>query len=310
MKAAARNNVVDPLEQGAALVAAIWAEQPRAQFFCLAAKSESGLFREEWFEHADLDLISDVAREYEAQRNNLYFCTHGFRERTRRIVHAVASSFLWSDLDAINPSSCVLRPSIAWMTSPRRYAAVWRIDAPLLGRSMRNAINNKIMHGDRGGGCLTKLLRFPHSKNFKYRNGPRGAILWSEDTVHKLDEVLALLPPPPPAVRKQKHRPASTTPHKMLVGGEARPPVPAEIRERILQTLRRRLASPTAWDLRDRSWTLYDKIFKQAMRVGLDDSEIAQLVRGSELDKFRSVEDLRADIARSRVRLEERGELR
>lgn len=114
---------------------------------------------------------------------DLYFSVATFRSRGRRLVDTNSSSWLWADLDKVDPvflSEDHLHPTIAWESSPGHYQCLWRLDRSLppttlakLNRSLTYAIG-----ADRTGWDLTQVLRPPGTLNHKYSPTAEVSLLW------------------------------------------------------------------------------------------------------------------------------------
>ena len=131
----------------------LWRGQP-GKFFCIATKGEAG-WRNHFFTRAEFKDIDEFLAEHDEE--DLYWCPHGFIRRSRLAEHACESNLLWADLDMVDPRKLELKPTIAWETSSRRYAALWKLDAEP-SRGLRKRFNDAI-GPDTGGWCLSKVLR-------------------------------------------------------------------------------------------------------------------------------------------------------
>ena len=121
---------------------------------------------------------------------NVYWCPHLFSEARRREECAMPSQYAWVDLDEVDPRKLRYRPTIAIQTSPGRYQGLWEFDKPLL-KSMRKGLND-FCKGDSGGWMLTKVLRVPGCKNFKYDPPPRVKTLWDDGPLYRKNDMLKL----------------------------------------------------------------------------------------------------------------------
>lgn len=134
--------------------------------------------------------------------DDLYFTPMVFSRSRRAAEYAKASSRLWADLDEADPRQIdpVLYPTIAWETSPGRYAAVWCMGAMRQETTERGGENHRLtlaVGADPSGWDTTQLLRVPGSANNKpgYKKGTRGHLLWRErgsfpwDTIDDLPEL-------------------------------------------------------------------------------------------------------------------------
>lgn len=121
------------------------------------------------------------------QDDDLYFSPMVFSRPQRTRENAKATSRLWADLDESDPRKVdpVLRPSIAWETSPGRYAAVWCTSRVRPETTERGGENHRLtiaVGADPSGWDTTQLLRVPGSANNKpgYARKTRGRLLWAE----------------------------------------------------------------------------------------------------------------------------------
>ncbi len=120
---------------------------------------------------------------------------------------------MFADLDGVLPhKGRPLTPSIAWSTSPGNFQAVWLLAEGPPDRLRWAALNRRLTyatHADKGGWHASKLLRIPHTRN--YKRMPQvdlGHILWVTDKTYDYSELDAILPvevhlnafdsPPPP----------------------------------------------------------------------------------------------------------------
>lgn len=149
----------------------LWADQPGA-FFVISSKapgSERGM-KDRWFARASIGEAHAAALDLSASGRNVYFCPHGFDATRRQRLHAVDPHLLYSDLDAIDPTTLPHPPSVLIESSPGRYVGLWRTDKPAsehLNKRMTYACS-----GDHGGWDRTQLLRVPGTRNFKYDPPP------------------------------------------------------------------------------------------------------------------------------------------
>lgn len=121
----------------------------------------------------------------EHRDDELYFAPMMFSEPFRREEYAIVGNRLWADLDEVDPNGIEehLKPTIAWRTSPDRYAAVWCMNKERQNVTGAGRENQKLTHylgADPSGWDTTQLLRVPGSANNKaeYPKGTRGELLW------------------------------------------------------------------------------------------------------------------------------------
>ena len=159
------------------IVTRTWSKVPGDYFF-ICTKSQSGKWRDKAFSREDFDKVDDFIDENGDK--NLYWCIHGFSKPQRREEFAIRPKLLWADLDDADPRKMNgTKPTMAWESSPGRYAGVWHID-----RTMTKELNRRLSYSvgaDKGGWDLTQVLRIPGTTNYKYgKNGKPGKLLWNK----------------------------------------------------------------------------------------------------------------------------------
>lgn len=126
-----------------------------------------------------------------------YFCPVVFSHPKRKKEYALPTNLLWSDLDAVHPNSCRLRPSVAWESSPGRYQALWFLDRDIEPDEAAQ-LSKRIAYGDgadKGGWDLTQVLRIPGSINYKYPQRPPVSLLWASKQIkYTREEIWAAYP--------------------------------------------------------------------------------------------------------------------
>lgn len=130
--------------------------------------------------------------ESESQGKNIYWCPTLFSQPIRKKEYINKVQCLWADLDEVNPKKIEskLRPHLAYETSPKRFQCLWYLEEDYTPEDAESINRNITYHigADKGGWDLTQVLRIPGLKNFKYKNGPQGNILWNkEDNKRSLD---------------------------------------------------------------------------------------------------------------------------
>jgi hypothetical protein len=165
----------------------IWGPQ-RGPYFCLSTRHGNN-WREHFFTHDDFDELDDFIKEH--WRDDVYFCPHALSRKRRKGDHYVATKLLWADLDKVDPRSLRERPTIAWRTSPGRYAAIWALDAPPT-KALRRGFNRAI-GADDGGWIVTKVLRVPGTRNRKpdyAPNPPLVKLLWDDGPTFRVRDLM------------------------------------------------------------------------------------------------------------------------
>ena len=242
----------------------IWRQQPDGWFY-LATKTVNDAWRDKWFKKPTR---AEVAAFIAANGDrNLYFCPTPFREPRRIKANVIGSRFLWADLDAAKPERCKPLPQIAWASSPKRYAALWRLNdvhVPEVIEPTNRALSYAIVDADKTGWDLTQVLRIPGTKNYKYPDAPKGVLLWCRNNSLPLADFPD--PPLPPAVRSPIKR-----------KGKRKPP---SIRRATLWHLKQ----PKAYG--DRSRQLW-KLTNELLEAGCSDQEAFDLLWPSAWNKHR-----------------------
>jgi hypothetical protein len=101
---------------------------------------------------------------------------------------------LWADLDEVSPLSVPLRPTVAWESSPHRYAALWYLDEILTDEQLNRSWTH-LIGADKGGWDLTQVLRVPGTHNHKYPSKPLVKLMWDDPgIVYKEADIAAKLP--------------------------------------------------------------------------------------------------------------------
>lgn len=171
------------------LITDIWSEQP-GKFFCISTKSGAGKWKDHFFSREEFGNIRQFLRDYDD--HDIYFCPHGFNRRARRKEEAVLPSLLWADLDHANPTHMKPKPTIAIESSPGRYVGLWKLD-----ETMTEELNRRLTYhvdADHGGWDVTQVLRFPGTRNYKYRSQPKVRTLWSDGKEWKVSRLDKMLP--------------------------------------------------------------------------------------------------------------------
>jgi len=144
-----------------------------------------------WHDHS-FQTIEEAEAFLSTIDGDIYFSPTTYSKPQRKKENVLPSRWLWQDLDYVKPDEITPRPTIAWETSPGRYQALWRLDK-IYEPSEIEAINHHLadrVHADQGSWILTKVLRVPGSKNFKYPDHPQGRRLWSDGPTYTSQEVV------------------------------------------------------------------------------------------------------------------------
>jgi len=160
------------------IITEIWKNQP-GKFFCLSTKSAGGKWKDHFFSPDEFGEIKQFLKDFDD--HDIYFCPHGFNRRVRQKGEAVLPNLLWADLDFADPRGKEfkgLKPTIAIESSPGRFVGLW-----VLKDVMSEDVNRRLTYhldADHGGWDLTQVLRYPGTKNYKYKSQPRVRVLWDD----------------------------------------------------------------------------------------------------------------------------------
>lgn len=171
----------------------LWEQQVAniGDFFCVSTKSKSGKWKDHFFKWPiSYRELRDFFGKYSTDDYNLYFCPHGFSKPERKKPFATGTRFLWADLDEKEPEKCDPVPQIAWLSSPKRYAALWKLNKFHKDKDKIEGINRAMTYAsdaDHGGWDFTQVLRIPGTRNHKYEKSPEGKLLWKKDNQYGLD---------------------------------------------------------------------------------------------------------------------------
>lgn len=168
----------------------IWRDQP-GKFFFIATKDRHGTWRDISVKRSEIKQLQALIDQHTDK--DLYFCPHGFSKPRRLKKYAEIPKLLWADLDESDPRDMPeFMPSVAWESSPGRFAAIWR-----LRQMMTEDLNRRLTYhlkADPGGWDLTQVLRIPGTTNYKYDSKPKVKLIWMDGPDHDVDDLLARLP--------------------------------------------------------------------------------------------------------------------
>lgn len=245
------------------------------KYFCISSKSRNGKWRDHFFTRSKFHEIKPFI---DANLDkDLYWCPHGFSQPRRLKECAELPSLLWADLDEADPRTMKPMPSIAWESSPGRYACLWRLTG-----IMTEEVNRRLTYlvdADPGGWDLTQVLRIPGTKNYKYPTAPKVRLLWVDGPEYSLEDIRKLLPTEAAEGKGNKglyrkyEKGLSPWARKALMGGKVEKGKRSEV-----------------------FWRLTHEL----LEAGADSSEIFELIKASPWNKFkgrdREDEQLRREI--------------
>jgi hypothetical protein len=131
---------------------------------------------------SEIAALDAYVAESIAEGFDVYWCPLLFSQNSRKKEFANShASVLWADLDAVDPKSLELTPTIAWSSSDDRYQALWLMDADTPVAEVEE-INRKLTYltgADKSGWDITQVLRIPATANYKYSPAQEGKLLWA-----------------------------------------------------------------------------------------------------------------------------------
>lgn len=258
------------------IITKVWKKAP-GKFFFLATKDRMGKWEDHSFSRSEFDEIDEFIEDN--MDKDVYWCPHGFSKSRRLKEFAEIPKMLWADLDEVNPRDLDdLMPSIAWESSPGRFACIWNIDT-----YMTEELNRRLTHhigADKGGWDLTQVLRVPGTKNYKYVTTPTVKLLWSDGDSFKTDFLEKKLP-------QEKFDKASSVGVKEIY---------KKYEKKFNTFIRKELLNgkPTPGKRSEVIWKLANEIIE----VGATVDEAFELLRASPWNKFKDRRDGDAQLRR------------
>lgn len=133
-----------------------------------------GVFRQKFYEWPRQK--SEIANfvDSKAKDHNIWFGVNLLREAERVKINCLPSNLVWADLDYVDPLDIDPQPTCIIESSPSRYQAFWRLEE-IVPADVAENFSKRVAYAvgaDKSGWPLTKLLRVPHTYNFKYKDPP------------------------------------------------------------------------------------------------------------------------------------------
>ncbi|EFV14318.1 hypothetical protein HMPREF9336_00815 [Segniliparus rugosus ATCC BAA-974] len=276
---AIHNTALDPM----AALRPIWGDQIGYVFLPVIRRGTEKWTEGRAFEWpAEAEAVCQHVEQHMEARDNLYFTPGVFALPARKRGHLASRSRLWADLDEADPrlAEAALRPTVAWETSPGRYAGVWLLDSDVKSTAdliAEGGLNQRLSYrlgADKSGWDETQVLRVPGSWNAKRKKFPEpvpGRILWTNGPTPAPAELARILPAPAePRVGRYARTNSTRT--------AARGALPNDLAELIA-------APPADVEGRDRSEVLWSIECRLAER-GFSPEEIVETVERSVWNKF------------------------
>lgn len=149
-------------------------------FVCIARQNlEDGKWYENYFDYPTQlpQLLSHIGQY--SFGNNLWYCPNVLTTPKRDKANVKICPTAWADLDPCHPGVLLVPPTVALESSPGRYQALWRFEAPQMP-VVAEAVSKRIAYGhaaqgaDKTGWDLSQLLRVPFTPNYKYQEAAGG----------------------------------------------------------------------------------------------------------------------------------------
>lgn len=252
------------------------------------SKNHQGKWEERSFQWPEgLESIKAYIKESNTKGYDLYWCPTVLTQRQRVKESIPNISVLYADLDEVNPRDIQdsLRPSVAWESSPNRFAAVWFLDEPIPAKQGEE-INKGLTYllgADKGGWDLTQVLRIPGTRNFKYEGNPQGKLLWYE--THTINpQNIPAMPVEQDPEEFEKVDLIDSDPAKLLS-------LISTVKDKIKpKTLSLLITSEEDILLYDRSEKLWE-LECQLLESGISPEKVLELVACSQWNKYRGRRD-------------------
>ena len=237
----------------------------------------------------DRDVIRRRIKSCVRDEESVYFSASQFEGPARKLSDALATDWLWADLDAEDPVALEIDnvlPTMAWESSPGRYQAMWKLtkrlkpkDQTVLNKRLTQAVD-----ADPGGWDLTQVLRLVGTTNHKYKAKPPVQLLWYvEDIVYTPRQIIDAI------YKIEEFKRTGQEPAPQVSDVDIRT-LPAELR-RLLRTKEEMVV------VGERSNVLY-KLVRALWEHGLEEDQIFPLVKPTPWNKWDTDEELLEDMER------------
>ncbi len=175
----------------------VWKQQGTG--YVSLPRKKDGKWEEKSFKWpAQLDQIQKWIKDSVKNQMDIYWCPNVLKGNRRVEDNVRSMKVLYADMDEANPGNLPgdLQPSMAWETSPGRYAALWLLDEKI-GATTGLILNKRLtyyINADKSGWDATQVLRIPGTRNYKYKDSPKGSLLWYKGNRIFSEEYFEFLP--------------------------------------------------------------------------------------------------------------------
>ncbi len=249
-----------------------WKEQPSG-YYSLSLKKDDQ-WKDFFFTNVG-EAFTWINQQKSLNKGDLYFCITPLKQPKRIKENVLPSRYLWQDLDEADPQKLPanLKPTIAWQSSPGRYQALWRLNKLYDPKSIED-LNRRLaeaVHADKGSWILTKVLRIPGTRNFKYPAKPIVKLLWDAGPSYTYDSLSSQL-----SGKKLKTKTAVPTGEINLLEKKWSK-IPPKVRKFLTAK------QATVGKRSDILWFMEHDL----MKAGFSASEVYQLVKDSVWNKYK-----------------------
>ncbi len=248
----------------------VWAKQTTGGYGFLPFKHVAGGW---WCEGP---VHKDKVTELPQDGHNVYFSVNRFSTSSHTSENCLSGRWLHGDLDAVDPRSLELKPTVAWETSPGRFQALWLL-AKLMESHELEELNRALTYrvgADKGGWSRTKLLRIPGTVSHKRKEPFVVKLLWANGKIVYTD-----------AQARDFVGPVEVNGSPSCGVFDPSPLEPVAILHGVkLPAKARMFLRATETNGRDRSKVLY-RLEKALLRAGLTPGETVTVVRGTVWNK-------------------------
>jgi len=157
-------------------------------YVCLATgtprRHQKDTFYQEFFKWPSQQ--AEASRFIESSRGkNVWFGVNLLNAPERKKANCLPTNLVWADLDNCSPDELIPSPQVVIESSTDRYQALWKLDdevpAAMAEEYSKRIYGKYKLNGVDSGWALTKLLRVPFTRNFKYTSSPEVNLIRADD---------------------------------------------------------------------------------------------------------------------------------
>lgn len=144
-------------------------------YLCIASSNKvKGNFRQVFYRWPDQRNELGAFIDSKVKDHNIWFGVNLLKIAERVKQNCLPSGLIWSDLDYVDIDQVSPPPTCILESSPSRFQAFWRLNK-IIPADVAEEYSKRVAYSvgaDKTGWPLTKLLRVPHTYNFKYDDPP------------------------------------------------------------------------------------------------------------------------------------------